>query len=79
MYEPFSIVADCGRILVCDTSGMFTIFNDALEQEGDSRPIGYPAPQKQLAVSQNWEGLLTAGRGGNTIGGCCRTELSSDE
>lgn len=77
--EPFSITAAHGRILVCDIFGVLTIFNDALEQEGDSRSIGYPAPQKQLAVSQNWECLLTAGRGGNVIGGCCRTGLSSNE
>ena len=79
MSVPFSITAACGRIFVCDMGGELTIFNDALEQEGDSRPIGYPVPQKQLAVSQNWECLLTAGRGGNVIGGCCRTEFSSDE
>lgn len=77
--EPFSIAAAHGRILVCDIFGVLTIFNNALEQEGDSRSIGYPAPQRQLAVSQNWECLLTAGRGGNVIGGCCRTELSRDE
>lgn len=57
---------------------MLTIFNDALEQERE--PVNWiSVPQKQLAVSQNWECLLTAGRGGNVIGGCRRTELSSDE
>lgn len=78
-FEPYSIVASQNKILVCDIWGMLTVFNDALEQVGNCRPVGYPAPPKQLAVSQKYECLLTAGRGGNVLNGCCRTWLSSDE
>lgn len=78
-FEPYSIVASHNRILVCDIYGMLTMFNDALNKVGNSRSIGYPVPQTQLAVSQRYECLLTAGCGGNVLNGCCRTWLSSDE
>lgn len=77
--NPYSIISYESRILVCDTSGTLTVYDSDLELMGDYRRIGYQAPQKQLAVSQKYDCLLTAGRGGNVAAGSCRTSLSSNK
>lgn len=76
--NPYSITAYEDNILVCDMFGVLAAYDRNLRLSGDYRRLGYQAPQKQLAVSQKYDCLLTAGRGGNALQGSYRTQLSGD-
>lgn len=77
--NPYTIIEYEHKFLVCDVKGSLTVFDDTLNPVGDYRVIGCRAPLKQLAVSQKYDRLLTAGRGGNMLYGNFMTWLSEDK
>ncbi len=77
--NPYTIIEYGGQFLVCDIVGMLSVYDSALKRTGNYRVIGCAAPQKQLAVSEKYDSLLAAGRGGNMPSGNIRTWLSSDK
>lgn len=77
--RPYTILEYENRFFVSDIGGILTTFDSNLNQVGDYRALGFPVPIKQLVVSSSHDSLLTAGRGGNVIGGSYVTQIFTDK